>query len=146
MSSFVSGALGALAVVVTLAIVRRARWRGRFRHGPRRGIRFLAQRLGARPEQERVLADEADALASELSRARAEMRGVRAELASLLSAPALDAAAVAAAIDARLARLAAIRDRAAQGVARVHAALDPSQRAAFADLVRAGGHRRHAHC
>jgi Spy/CpxP family protein refolding chaperone len=146
-SSFAFGALGALAVVVTLAAVRRAFWRRRFRHGPRRGIRFLAARIGARPDQERVLAAEADALAAEVARVRGDLSSVRDELAALLSAPSLDAAAVVSAVDARIARLAALRDRAAEGVARVHAALDPAQRTAFAELVRAGGHRRrHAGC
>jgi uncharacterized membrane protein len=145
MTSFAWGALGALVVLFLAAALRRAAWR-RWRRGrgPRAGVRFLAARLGARPEQETVLAAEADGLAAELARARAELAGVRAEVADLFAAPALDAAAVAAAIDARLARLAAVRARAAEAVARVHATLDPDQRARLAALVRAGP--RHRRC
>jgi uncharacterized membrane protein len=145
MTSLAWGALGALSVLLLAAVLRRAAWRRRFRRGgpgPRAGARFLAARLGARPDQERVLAAEADALAAELSRARADLAGVRDELADLFAAPALDAAAVAAAIDARVARLAAVRARIADGLARVHATLDPPQRARLAELVRAGPHRR----
>jgi uncharacterized membrane protein len=149
-TSFLWGALGALAVLALLAGLRRAAWRRRIGHrGPRAGARFLAARIGARPDQERVLSEEADALAGEISRARADLAAVRAEMADLLSAPSLDASAVAAAIDRRLSGLAGVRARAAEGLARVHAALDPEQRARLAELVRTGPgfrrrHRAHA--
>ena len=145
MTSFLWGALGALSVLALLAVVRRAGWRRRFGHlGPRAGVRFLAARLGARPDQERVLSEEADALAAAISGARTDLASVRSELADLLSGPTLDAPAVASAIDRRLSRLAAVRARAAEGLARVHAALDPEQRTRLAEMVRSGpGWRRH---
>jgi hypothetical protein len=144
MTSFAWGALGALAVLLAAALLRRAAWRRfrRARFGPRAGVRILARRLDARPEQERVLEAEADALASEMARARADLAGVRAEIADLLGGPALDAAAVGAAIQARLARLEPVRAHLADAISRVHAALDPAQRARLADLVRSGPHRR----
>ncbi|HSN90876.1 MAG TPA: periplasmic heavy metal sensor [Anaeromyxobacteraceae bacterium] len=139
MTSFLWGALGALSALALLVALRRAFWRRHLgRRGPRVGVRFLAARLGARPEQERVLGEEADALAAAISGGRSDLSSVRAELADLLSGPALDAQAVASAIDRRLARLGAVRARAAEALARVHAALDPEQRVRLAEMVRAG--------
>jgi uncharacterized membrane protein len=106
-------------------------------------LRRLFQRLGTRPEQEQVMTAEADALAGELRALRDEAHALRAEVADLLAEPALDPARLAAALDARLARLAAVKARLADGIARVHAVLDPSQRTELAALVRAGPRGMH---
>jgi uncharacterized membrane protein len=158
-SPFLSGALGAVTVLLLAGLVRRVLWRGRFGRGlRRRGIgpgtpfflRRLYARLGTRPEQERVLSGEADALAKELGALREDSRALRAELADLLAAPAVDAAALNASLEARLARLDAVKARLAGGLARIHAALDPAQRTELAVLVRhglrrsCGVHPRHA--
>lgn len=148
MSPFLSGVLGALAVLFTVAVLRRLFWIGRIHRSGGRPfpLRYLFRRLRTRPEQEQVISAEADALVSEVRALRADLRSVRDELADLLAAPSADAAAVQAAIDARIARLAAIRSRLAQAVARIHATLDPAQRATLATLVREGAHghgRRH---
>ena len=144
MSAFLSGALGALALLLTLGLGARlgfAARRRRWRHGgPRRGLRFLARRIGARPEQEEVLSSEADALATELRALRGEAHAARAALADLLTAPTLDPAALRAALDRPLARLADVRSRVEATFARVHGALDPAQRQALAALVRRGPH------
>jgi Spy/CpxP family protein refolding chaperone len=152
MSPFLSGVLGALAVLLTVAVLRRIVWMRRLHrfHGRPYPLRFLFRRLRTRPEQEQVISAEADALFSEVRALRADLRSVRDEVADLLSAPATDAAAVQAAIDARIARLAVLRTRLAEAVARIHATLDPQQRTALAALVRAGGHHHHrcahGHC
>ncbi len=147
MNAFLSGALGALAVLFGAATLRRLAWRRWRRHGRGRfGAVYVLRRIGARPEQERAVLAETDALADELRALRSEAHGLRADLAELLAAPDLDAARVAAALEARLVGVEALRTRFAAAVARIHAALDPAQRAALADLVRRGphgGHRRH---
>lgn len=150
MTPYLAGAAGALAVLFVVHAVRRLVWMRRLHRAGHRGmpLRFLYRRLGTRPEQETVISSEADALASELRELRSELRSVRGELADLVAAPSVDAAAVRAAIDARFERLAALRARLAEGLARVHATLDPWQRTALADLLRRGGHGRrcgHAH-
>jgi len=145
MSSFVTGALGALTVLVGAALVRRAAWR-RWRHGF--GARHVLRRIGATPEQERAVLAETDALAAELGALRRDAGALRADLAELLAAPSLDAGRVAAALDARLGRAGELRGRLAERVARIHAALGPDQRARLAALVREGPHGRcgrHAH-
>lgn len=145
MSPFVSGALGALTVLVAAGIARRAAWH-RWRRGGRRfGARRVLRRIGATPEQERAVLAETDALAEVLGGLRQDAGALRADLAELLASPALDSARVGAALDARLARAAELRTRLAEAVARIHAALGPEQRARLATLVREGPHRRCGH-
>lgn len=149
MSPFVSGALGALAVIVALRVLRRALFFGRmrrWRRGGRLPLRHLSRRLGLRPEQEQVLSEEVDALFREGGALRDDWRGSREELAALFSAEALDAAALSAALDRRMAKVGEVRARAEAALARVHAALDPAQRARLAELVLSGGHRRGHGC
>jgi hypothetical protein len=149
MSPLVSGALGALAVLVLAAIVRRGVWRRRFRHR-RAGASWLTHRLslrlGARPEQEQVLAGEAGALAAELRALREDGRALRAEVAQLLSGPTLDAQAISRALEPRLEKLQALRGRIAEALSRVHAALDPAQRAELAALLAHGPRGHRARC
>jgi Spy/CpxP family protein refolding chaperone len=143
MSPFVSGALGALSVLLLAALVRRAVWHRRFRRLRRGGfvLRGLFHRLGTRPEQEAVVTAEADALAAALADLRGDARALRADLAELLAAPTLDRARLDAALAARLARFDALKARAAEALARIHTTLDPEQRTRLAELVRSGpGH------
>jgi len=141
MSPFVSGALGAVTVLLLAGLIRRARYFRRFRRSGRGGswfLRRLFRRLGTRPEQERVVSAEADALAAELRRFREEAFALRAEVAEMYGAPALDAEAVSRALDARLSKLEAVKARFAEALARVHAVLDPEQRKAVAGLIARG--------
>jgi Spy/CpxP family protein refolding chaperone len=146
-SAFLYGFLGVVAALFLIGLARRRRWRRMARLGgpPRFLLRGLFRRLGTRPEQEAVLGGEADALAAELRALREAGRGLQEEVAALLEAPALDRAAVEALLGERMARLEALRHRAAEAVARVHGALDEGQRRTLAELMRRGGHRRHAH-
>lgn len=144
MSSFLWGALGAATVLTLAAVARRAAWR-RFSRGPRHGVRHVLRRIGATPEQERAVLAETDALADALHALRQDGRALRADLADLLAAPALDPARVAAALDARLGKAGELRGKLADAVARIHAALGAEQRARLAALVREGPYRRCGH-
>jgi Spy/CpxP family protein refolding chaperone len=141
MNAFLSGAAGALAVLLLAGFARRLAWR-RWRRGGRFGARHVLRRIGARPEQERAVLAETDALAEALGALRGDARALREDLAELIAAPAVDAGRVAAALDARLARARELRGRFAESLARIHAVLDPAQRAALAELVRSGPARR----
>jgi Spy/CpxP family protein refolding chaperone len=147
MSPFVSGALGALTVLVGAALLRRAAWH-RFAHRRPFGPRRLLRRIGATPEQERAILAETDALATLAFALRGDAEALRQDLAALLAEPAIDGARVTAALDARLEKASALKARAAEALARIHATLGPEQRARVAALVRAGPHgchgRRHA--
>ena len=146
MSPFLSGALGAAAILLVAGLLRRARFHRRsFRSGRSASwfLRRLFRRLGTRPEQERVVSAEADALAAELRRFREEAVLLRGEVAELWKAPELDLEAVSRALDARLSRLAAVKARLAEALARTHAVLDPEQRQALASLIARGPGRCH---
>jgi uncharacterized membrane protein len=151
MSPFVAGALGALALVVTLGVLRRALRHRRLRRWGGGGplpLRRLFAWLGARPEQEAVLAEVAEALRQDVGALRAEGRAAREAVAELFALDALDQAAVSAALDRGLGKLDELSARLAASLARVHATLDAGQRARVAELLRHGpghGHRHHAH-
>ncbi|WP_237757778.1 Spy/CpxP family protein refolding chaperone [Anaeromyxobacter sp. PSR-1] len=141
MSSFLSGALGALAVLLAAGLVRAAAFR-RWRHrGPARAG-WLLRRIGATPEQERAVRAELDALSEAFRALRADAHPLRGDLADLIVAPTLDALRVREAIDARLASASALRARVAEAIARVHGVLDPTQRERLAILLHEGP-RRH---
>ena len=140
MSSFLSGALGAAAVLLAAGLARAAAFRHFRRRGPAHAARLL-RRIGATPEQERAVRAELDALSEAFLALRADARPLRGDLADLIAAPALDSARVKETIDARLQNVAALRTRVAEAIARVHDVLDPAQRERLAALVRAGPHR-----
>ena len=143
MSPYLAGALGALAFLLAARLLRRAFWFARLRHFRRGGplpVRHLARRLELRPEQAELLSAELTTLWGEASALRQDARAMPAELAALLSAETLDAAAVSAALDARLARLAALRGRAVDGLVKLHASLDAAQRTRLVALLQRGGH------
>jgi len=151
MLNFALGALAAVLALALLAALRIRRWRRRRARlaGAPAGwmLRRLFRRLGTRPEQEAAISSEADALAAELRALRQDGRALREEIAGLLGAPALDGAALDAALSARLERLGALRARAAAALVRLHAVLDERQRQLLAGLLRAGGHgHAHRHC
>ena len=150
MSPFLAGALGALTLLVLARIVRRAFWFAhlhRFRHGGPLPVKRLARRLDLRPEQADLLSKELSTLWSEASALRHHARGVPAELAALFSAETLDAAAVSAALDERLARLGALRAKAVEALGRLHASLDAGQRERLVALLQRGpGRHGHGRC
>ncbi len=150
MSPFLSGALGAAALLLVLGAARRLAFR-RFRHGgPGRGrfvLRRLFRRLGTRPEQESLITGEVEAFWAELRGLREDGPALRGELAELLAAEVIDEATVSAVLKRRADRLEGLREKAAASIARIHGALDGRQRALVAELVRRGppfGHGRHA--
>lgn len=146
--------LGILAAVLALALVaalRLRRWRRRRARlgGDAAGgwmLRRLFRRLETSPEQEAAIAAEAQALAVELRALRQDGRALRDQIADLLGAPALDGAALDAALAARLERLAPLRARASAALSRLHAVLDERQRQILAGLLRAGPAHAHRRC
>ncbi|HEY7723771.1 MAG TPA: periplasmic heavy metal sensor [Anaeromyxobacteraceae bacterium] len=138
-------ALVAVRFLARVLFFRRLRrWRGRG-PGSHFALRGLFRRLGTRPEQEQAVLGDADALAAEIRALREDGRALREEVAALLEAPALDRAALDAAVAARLAKVDALRGRAAEALARLHAVLDEGQRRTLAGLLRGGLRPAHAH-
>jgi uncharacterized membrane protein len=137
-----------LAVLFALRVRRWRRWR-RAAYGMSRGdaraaaggrwmFRGLFSRLDTSPSQEKVLVEEAAAVREAFLGLRADWAAARGELADLLASVDLDAARVDAVLASREARLAEVRRRAAEALARFHAVLDEGQRKALAAMVREG--------
>ncbi len=146
MSGILVGVLATLAILAVLRALRFLAWRRRWprssRHGPRSGwmARRLARRIDATPEQERLLLEEMDAVRLALREARMGFLASREDLARALEADEVDASSLESMGARELARLDAVRRRATEALARVHAALDGRQRRALAELLRSGGH------
>lgn len=148
MSPFVSGALGALALVVALRLLKGVLWHRRLRRWREGGplpLRRAFAWLGARPEQEAVLTEVAEALRQDAGSLRAEGRAAREAVAELFLLDALDEAKLATVVDGARARLDAVATRLAASLARVHATLDAGQRARVAELLRHGPGQVHGH-
>jgi len=117
-------------------------WNGARHAGGRGPLRWLFERMGTSPGQERVIAEAADAL-------RATMRGwhddaerMRSDVARSIRGESFDGAALEEAFARAEARLATVRETLRGQAARVHEALDPRQRAELADLVASGWRQR----
>jgi Spy/CpxP family protein refolding chaperone len=141
---FALGFVAAVALGAAVFAFRIRRWRRWRRRGglPPAGARWMLRglfaRLGTSPAQEKVLVEDADALRAALGTLRDDWLRARGELADLLAAADLDAARVDALVAARQERLADVRRRATEAVARFHAVLDAGQRQALSRLVREG--------
>ncbi len=140
-----------LSVVITLAVLgllrlaRRAAWRRHRGAAPVWVVRRLSRRLGATPAQERVLAEEVEALRVAVSELRGDLFASREELARALGAEQLDPSALDAIAARGVSRLDAIRARLAASLSRVHDSLDARQRQLLAEIVRSGPRCRRAH-
>ncbi len=140
-----------LSVVITLAVLgllrlaRRAAWRRHRGAAPVWVVRRLSRRLGATPAQERVLAEEVEALRVAVSELRGDLFASREELARALGAEQLDPSALDAIAARGASRLDAIRARLAASLSRVHDSLDARQRQLLAEIVRSGPRCRRAH-
>lgn len=104
------------------------------RHGLHR-LRHALRRLETTPAQERALRQEWKDLRKLAYHTRGELAGLRGELGAVLAAPALDRAA----LDAALGRVdqayATMRTATADALTRVHAALDDEQRVTLGKLL-----------
>lgn len=120
--------LGTLCLLGFVKVWRRHRCR----------TRGIARRLGATPEQEKVLKDSLEAVQRAGWQARAEWPAIRADAARALRADDFDEGALAAAMDRARAALAAFETATREALRPVHATLQPAQRQRLADLVQFG--------
>lgn len=106
--------------------------------GVRRPLRFLAYRLELDERQTAELARILDDLRTEHAQAAVDERRAIAAIADALAGDALDAAKLAEAGDARVASAQRLRGAVVTALGKLHALLDPEQRAQLAFLVRTG--------
>jgi Spy/CpxP family protein refolding chaperone len=106
--------------------------------GVRRPLRFLAHQLGLEERQLAELARILDDLKTERAQAEVDRRRTAAALADALAGETFDAAKAAEAGELRVQSAARLRDAVLEALRRMHAALNPEQRARLAYLIRSG--------
>jgi hypothetical protein len=147
MNTVVTAVLITLSILAALRLLRAVAFRRHLRrHGRTFMARRLLRRLDATPEQERIFLEELEALRGTLHGLGEGVFASRLELARVVEAEALDAAAVEALFAPSLQRLEAARTRTTAALARFHAALAPAQRLQLATMLRSpAGLRGHHH-
>lgn len=113
-------------------------WGGGGGFGVRRPLRFLAWKLELEEEQIAQLAAVLDDLKTERAQAAVDDRRAVASLADALTADSFDAAKVGAATGDRAKSSERVQAAVAKALGRIHALLEPEQRARFAYLLRTG--------
>jgi Spy/CpxP family protein refolding chaperone len=111
---------------------------GRAGFGVRRPLRFLAWRLELREEQVTELAGVLQALKTERAQGEVDDRRSVAALADAVAGETYDAARAKEAVALRVASAERVQSHVAQALERIHALLDPEQRARLAYLIRTG--------
>jgi Spy/CpxP family protein refolding chaperone len=106
--------------------------------GVRRPLRFLAHKLDLREEQVAELARILDDLKTERAQGAVDQRRTTAAFADAVGAATFDEAKVAEAADARVKSAERLRGAVVKALGRIHALLDPEQRAKLAYLLRTG--------
>ena len=106
--------------------------------GVRRPLRFLAHKLDLSEEQVAELAKVLNELKTERAQAAVDDRRATSAFADALSGEAFDQAKVSAAADGRVKVAERLRDAVTAALGRIHALLDPQQRAKLAYLIRTG--------
>jgi len=106
--------------------------------GVRRPLRFLAFKLELREEQVAELARVLDDLKTERAQAAVDQRRTTAAFADAVGSESFDASAVGEAASARVKSAERLKDAVVKALAKIHALLDPEQRAKLAYLLRTG--------
>ena len=106
--------------------------------GVRRPLRFLAYKLELKEEQVAALAAVLDDLKTERAQGAVDQRRSTAVFADAIGGAAFDEKAVGDAASARVASATRLRDAVVKALGRIHALLDPEQRAKLAYLLRTG--------
>ncbi|MBM4378037.1 MAG: periplasmic heavy metal sensor [Deltaproteobacteria bacterium] len=130
--------IGTLCLLGFVKVWRRARCRAHGGGGGGWMARRVGQRLGATPDQEKVLRESVEAVQRAGWKARAEWPAIRAEAARALRAEAFDEAAWTSALERARAAVTALEATTGESLRALHAALQPTQRQQLADLVEFG--------
>jgi Spy/CpxP family protein refolding chaperone len=135
--------VGTLSLVGLIKVWRWGRY-GHRHHGPRRWMmRRLFEHLDTTPGQEKVIAAALEEVERKAWAAREELFRSRSAFAKAMRGEHFDGATVDAAFDTQQAAVDELKKSARAGLAAIHEALTPEQRARLADLVEFGP--RHMH-
>lgn len=139
--------VGTLSLIGLIKVWRWGRY-GRHGHGygPRRWMmRRLFQHLDTTPGQEKVIASALEDAERKMWAAREELFKSRSAFARAMRGEHFDGAAADAAFDTQQAAVDDLRKSVRVGMASVHEALTPEQRARLADLLEYGPRRMYGH-
>lgn len=112
--------------------------RNGWRSGPRAWTRWLFERLDTTPGQERAIRAAVEDFVDRADRARREIGASRADVAQALRADEFGAEALGEALGKHEGALSDLRRAAIDGLAKIHDALEPKQRARLAELIESG--------
>lgn len=139
--------IGTLSLIGLIKVWRWGRYGGHGRRGfggPRRWmLRRLFEELDTTPGQEKVIGNAVDEVQRKAWAAREEMFKSRAAYAKAMRGEHFDGAAVDAAFETKQAAVDDLKKAVKEGMAAIHEALNPEQRAKLADLVEFGPERMH---
>jgi Spy/CpxP family protein refolding chaperone len=120
-------------------LIKAWRWGRRGRHGHRRWmLRRLFHHLDTTPGQERVILQAVDATERSMWAARQELWRSRGSFAKAMRGEHFDGAAVTSSFDAQQAAVDELKKSVREGMASLHEALSPEQRARLGDLIEFG--------
>lgn len=142
--------VGTACLIGLIAMIRRDRWHGRRwggGFGPRRFLNRVFERIDTSPSQEKEIVAAVEQIVAAGRAARPEFEATRHDVARILQEENFDPERVAAVFARHDEQLKKMRDAATAGLAKVHATLDPQQRARLAQMIeeRAFGFRRRHH-
>jgi Spy/CpxP family protein refolding chaperone len=134
-----------VGTVCLIALVKVVRGGGRWGHhagGRRRwAMRYVFEKLGTTPGQERVIEEVADDLERKGRAMREELNTLRADIARSMRGEAFDTAQAREAMDRQQTLIDELRNAAIAGMQKIHEALDPEQRKRVGDLLEFGPSR-----
>lgn len=138
--------IGTLSLIGLIKVARWGRY-GRHGSGPRRWmLRRLFQHLDTTPGQEKVIAQAVDDAERKMWATREELFKSRGAFAKAMRGEHFEATAVDAAFDTQQAAFDDLKKSIREGMAAIHEALTPDQRARLGDLIEFGPGRMHGGC
>lgn len=133
-----------VGTVCLIALVKVVRGGGRWGHagGRRRwALRYVFERLGTTPGQERVIEDVVDEVERKGRAVKEELHKLRADVAKAMRGEQFDTAHAREAMDRQQTLIDELRQAAIAGMQKIHEALDPEQRKRVGDLLEFGPSR-----
>jgi Spy/CpxP family protein refolding chaperone len=135
-----------VGTVSLIALVKVLRGGGRWGHhaggygqGRRRWmLRFISERLGATPGQEKVIQEVIDEVEAKGRAVREEISQLRTNVAKAMRGETFDTAQAREAMDKQQTLIDELRAAAVAGMQKIHEALDPEQRKRVGDLLEFG--------
>ncbi len=113
-------------------------WHGEHHGGPRGWLRFLSARLDATPGQEKEIAAAVEELFAKARELRGEAKASRDDVAKVLRNESLDETQLGELFSRHDDALRELQKAFAGALGRIHAALEPEQRARLAELIESG--------